>query len=62
MNPSPNTGIQVNLQLIPVDVVLRAALAGDGPDVVIGLGQGTLQDFAMRNAITDLTILMILKK
>ena len=53
---SPNTGIQVNLQLIPVDVVLRAALAGDGPDVVIGLGQGTLQDFAMRNAITDLTI------
>lgn len=52
---APNTGISVNLQLIPVDVVLRAALAGNGPDVVIGLGQGTLQDFAMRNAIVDLS-------
>lgn len=52
---TPNTGIQVNLQLIPVDVVLRAALAGNGPDVVIGLSQATLQDFAMRNAIVDLS-------
>jgi len=52
---TPNTDIAVNLQLIPVDVVLRAALAGNGPDVVIGLGQGTLQDFAMRNAVVDLS-------
>lgn len=52
---TPNTDISVNLQLIPVDVVLRAALAGNGPDVVIGLGQGTLQDFAMRNAVVDLS-------
>lgn len=34
---TPQTDISVNLQLIPVDVVLRAALAGNGPDVVIGL-------------------------
>ena len=52
---TPETDIGVNLQLIPVDVVLRAALAGNGPDVVIGLGQGTLQDFAMRDAIVDLS-------
>lgn len=52
---APNAGISVNLQLIPVDVVLRAALAGNGPDVVIGLGQGTLQDFAMRNAVVELS-------
>ncbi len=52
---APKTDISVNLQLIPVDVVLRAALAGNGPDVVIGLGQGTVQDFAMRNAILDLS-------
>lgn len=52
---TPNSDIQVNLQLIPVDVVLRAALAGNGPDVVIGLSQATLQDFAMRDAIVDLT-------
>lgn len=52
---APNTDIAVNLQLIPVDVVLRAALAGNGPDVVIGLGQGTMQDFAMRHAVLDLS-------
>lgn len=54
---TPETDISVNLQLIPVDVVLRAALAGNGPDVVIGLGQTTLQDFAMRNAIKELSCL-----
>lgn len=52
---TPKTGISVNLQLIPVDVVLRAALSGTGPDVVIGLSQATSNDFAMRNAIVDLS-------
>ncbi len=52
---APNTDIAVKLQLIPTDVVLRAALAGNGPDVVIGLSQATSQDFAMRGAIVDLT-------
>ena len=51
---SPNTDIAVNLQLIPMDVVLRAALAGNGPDVVIGLNQATAQDFAMRGAIVNM--------
>ncbi len=45
----------VKLQLIPMDVVLRAALAGNGPDVVIGLNQATAQDFAMRGATVDLS-------
>ncbi len=52
---TPETGIAVKLQLIPVDVVLRAALAGNGPDVVIGLSQATAQDFAMRGAVVDLS-------
>lgn len=47
--------IRVNIQLIPEDVVLKAALAGTGPDVVLGLKQSTTQDFAMRNATLDLT-------
>ncbi len=47
--------IAVTLQLIPADVVLRAALAGNGPDVVIGLGQATAQDFAMRSATVDMS-------
>lgn len=52
---TPNSDIAVKLQLIPMDVVLRAALAGNGPDVVIGLGQSTAQDFAMRGATVDLS-------
>ena len=52
---SPNTDIAVTLQLIPTDVVLRAALAGNGPDVVIGLSQATAQDFAMRGATVELS-------
>ncbi len=52
---TPDTDIGVSIQLIPADVVLRAALAGNGPDVVIGLGQSTVQDFAMRDATLDLS-------
>ena len=52
---TPETNISVKLQLIPTDVVLRAALAGNGPDVVIGLSQATAQDFAMRGAVVDLS-------
>ena len=52
---SSKTDIPVKIQLIPADVVLRAALAGNGPDVVIGLSQSTLQDFAMRDATVDLS-------
>lgn len=52
---TPNHDISVKLQLIPMDVVLRAALAGNGPDVVIGLGQTTAQDFAMRGATVNLS-------
>lgn len=52
---TPDSNIPVRIQLIPVDVVLRAALAGNGPDVVIGLSQSTLQDFAMRDATLDLS-------
>lgn len=51
----PNYDIPVKLQLIPLEVVLRAALTGNGPDVVVGLSQATLADFAMRNAVVDLS-------
>ncbi len=52
---TPESSINIDLQLIPVDVVLRAALAGNSPDAVIGLNQSTLQDFAMRGAVVDLS-------
>ncbi len=51
---TPLYGQAVNLELIPTDVVLRSALAGIGPDAIVGLGQDTLADFAMRGALKAL--------
>jgi ABC-type glycerol-3-phosphate transport system substrate-binding protein len=52
---TPVTDIQVNLKLVPIGVVLPATLAGEGPDVVLGLGGDTTINFAMRDAAYDLT-------
>ncbi|NSW91174.1 MAG: extracellular solute-binding protein [Firmicutes bacterium] len=52
---SPISGIPVNLQLIPLDVIIPATLAGTGPDVVLNVSQSTVMNFAVRNALTDLT-------
>jgi len=54
---TPKYDIPVKLQLIPLDVVLRAALTGNGPDVLVGVSQATLADFAQRNALVDLSTL-----
>jgi ABC-type glycerol-3-phosphate transport system substrate-binding protein len=50
---TPQTGISVNLQLVNPAVVLPATLAGKGPD--IALTQGDVINFAMRNALQDLS-------
>ncbi|MGM1045436.1 MAG: extracellular solute-binding protein [Bacillota bacterium] len=51
---TPQTGISVNLQLVNPAVVLPATLAGKGPD--IALTQGDVINFALRNALQDLTV------
>jgi len=50
---TPQTGIEVNLQLVNPSVVLPATLAGQGPD--IALTQSKVVDFAMRNALYDVS-------
>lgn len=50
---TPDTGIQVDLQLVGENVLLPATLAGKGPDVAIATGN--VVDFAMRNALEDLS-------
>lgn len=52
---TPESGIPVDLQLIPQDVILPATLAGNGPDVALNLPQATVLNFAMRNALVDLS-------
>lgn len=48
-------GIGVNVQLVSGGALLPATLAGVGPDVYLGMGQTTPVDYALRNAVVDLT-------
>jgi len=50
---TPQTGIKVDLQLVDAKVLLPSTLAGKGPDVA--LSSGDIVNFAMRNAVEDLS-------
>lgn len=52
---TPRMGINVDLKLVPQGVVLPATLAGEGPDVALGLWGDTTINFAMRGAAHDLS-------
>lgn len=52
---TPATNIKVQLELIPESVIIPATLAGKGPDVVIGLTEQQAMNFAVRNALVDLS-------
>ncbi len=62
------TGINVNVQLVDMNTLLRAELAGEGPDVaiqvantngiagaVLATGNDTPVNYGLRNAVLDLT-------
>ncbi len=62
------TGINVNVQLVDMNTLLRAELAGEGPDVaiqvantngiagaVLNTGNDTPVNYGLRNAVLDLT-------
>lgn len=48
---TPDTGIAVDLKLVAGGTLLPSVLAGMGPDVYIGLGQGDVINYAIRSAI-----------
>ncbi|KAB8125816.1 extracellular solute-binding protein [Gracilibacillus oryzae] len=52
---TPQTGINVNLKLVQMDVLLPATLARQGPDVAMQIGNEIPVNYAMRNAVVDLT-------
>lgn len=54
---TPEYGIGVELELVPLDVLVPATLAGTGPDVVLSVDQTKMMDFAMRNSLVDLSSL-----
>ncbi|WP_338555387.1 extracellular solute-binding protein [Paenibacillus sp. KS-LC4] len=52
---TPLTGVGVNLKLVNQDVLLRASLAGEGPDVAMQVGNDVPVNFGIRNAAEDLS-------
>ena len=52
---TPEKNINVNLKLVQMHVLLPATLAGQGPDVAMQVGNEIPVNYAMRNAVVDLT-------
>jgi len=50
-----NGRVKVNVKLVLADTLLTAVVAGNGPDVVLSLGTWFPVNYAMRNAVEDLT-------
>lgn len=49
------TGISVNVMLVDMGTLLQATLAGEGPDVALGVGGDIPMNFGLRNAAADLS-------
>jgi len=49
------SGIKVNVQLVGGDAILSAVMAGIGPDVILSVDGWFAVNYAMRNAVEDLT-------
>ncbi len=49
------TGIKVNVKLVQADAILTAVVAGNGPDIVLTVSGWFAVNYAMRNAVEDLT-------
>ena len=51
---TPDTGIAVDLKLVAGGTLLPSILAGSGPDVSLGRGQGDVINYAIRSALLDI--------
>ncbi len=49
------TGIKVNVKLVAANAILTAVVAGNGPDIVLSVDGWFAVNYAMRNAVEDLT-------
>ncbi|TVQ25343.1 MAG: extracellular solute-binding protein [Spirochaetaceae bacterium] len=52
---TPNTGIEVNLKLVQPNVLLAATVAGRGPDVAMQVWNSDPVNYAIRNAVHDMS-------
>jgi len=54
---TPLTGIKVNVKLVAADAVMPAVVARTGPDVALTVPQGDVINYAIRNAVVDVSSL-----
>lgn len=52
---TPESGIKVNVEIVGADALLNAVVAGRGPNVVLSVGADQPVNYALRNAVEDLT-------
>jgi ABC-type glycerol-3-phosphate transport system substrate-binding protein len=52
---SPETGIMVNVRLVAPEALMPAVVAGIGPDLALTVPQGDPVNYAIRNAVLDLS-------
>ncbi len=52
---TPEHGIKINVEIVAQDALLSAVVAGRGPDVVLTVGADQPVNYALRNAVEDLT-------
>ena len=52
---TPDTGVKVNVEIVDPSALLNAVLAGRGPNVVLSAGADQPVNYALRNAVEDLT-------
>ncbi|MCU9612642.1 extracellular solute-binding protein [Caldibacillus lycopersici] len=51
----PDSGIDVNIEIVDAATLLPATLANQGPDVALQVGIGDPVNYAIRNAVVDLS-------
>ncbi len=52
---TPASGIKVNVKLVDANAILTAVVAGNGPDICLSVSGWFAVNYAMRNAVEDLT-------
>ncbi|MBQ2116029.1 MAG: extracellular solute-binding protein [Lachnospiraceae bacterium] len=52
---TPQSGVKVNVEIVAPDALLSAVVAGRGPNVVLSIGADQPVNYALRNAVEDLS-------
>lgn len=52
---TPNSGVKVNVEIVDPGALMNAVMAGRGPNVVLSVAADQPVNYALRNAVEDLT-------